>query len=97
MTEVVVACVGEDGAWTCSVRVVGPRRTTEHVVSVDEVDLPASLDGAEVDDIEHLVRTTFEFLLEREPNESILTRFDLSVVEGYFPEYPAEIARRVTA
>jgi hypothetical protein len=44
---------------------------------------------------EELVRHSFEFLLEREPKESILTRFDLSVISRYFPEYEREIKRRL--
>jgi hypothetical protein len=34
-----------------------------------------------------LVKKSFEFLLEREPNTSILRSFDLSVIARYFPEY----------
>jgi hypothetical protein len=41
------------------------------------------------------VRRSFEFLLEREPKESILARFDLSVISRYFPEYEDEIKRRL--
>ena len=48
------------------------------------------------DDTERLVRETFAFLLEREPRESILARFDLPVVERYFPDYPAEMRRRLS-
>ncbi len=44
---------------------------------------------------EELVRRSFEFLLEREPKESILTRFDLSVISRYFQEYEREIKRRL--
>ena len=36
---------------------------------------------------EVLVETSFKFLLERESNTSILPRFDLPVIERYFPEY----------
>jgi hypothetical protein len=41
------------------------------------------------------VRRSFEFLLEREPKESILTRLDLSVISRYFPEYEREIKGRL--
>jgi hypothetical protein len=34
-----------------------------------------------------LVKKSFEFLLERESNTSILRSFDLSVIARYFPEY----------
>jgi hypothetical protein len=36
---------------------------------------------------ELLIRRSFEFLLERESNTSILTRFTLSDIERYFPEF----------
>jgi hypothetical protein len=45
---------------------------------------------------EELVRRSFEFLLEREPQESILGRFDLSVISRYFPEFDREIKRRLS-
>ena len=40
-----------------------------------------------------LVRAAVTFLLDREPKESILARFDLPVIERYFPEFPAQIGR----
>jgi len=44
---------------------------------------------------EQLIEASFNFLLERESKESILTRFDLPVIEDYFPEYPREIRGRL--
>lgn len=44
---------------------------------------------------EKLVEESFEFLLEREPNTSILSSFDLPVIGRYFPEYEDEIRKRV--
>jgi hypothetical protein len=44
---------------------------------------------------EELLKLSFEFLLERESKESILPRFDLSVISRYFPEYEREIKRRI--
>jgi hypothetical protein len=41
---------------------------------------------------EQLLEASFKFLLEREPKESILRRFDLPVIERYFPEYSRVIA-----
>jgi hypothetical protein len=43
---------------------------------------------------EDLIKLSFEFLLEREPKESILSRFELPVIARYFPEYEREIKRR---
>jgi hypothetical protein len=45
--------------------------------------------------VQELVRCSFEFLLEREPKESILPRFDLSAIARYFPEYEREIRARL--
>ena len=44
---------------------------------------------------EQLLTESFRFLLEREPKESILRRFDLPAIERYFPEYPREIRKRL--
>ena len=34
-----------------------------------------------------LVKFSFEFLLEREPNTSILSSFELNIISKYFPKY----------
>src|SRR5262249_44348560 len=44
---------------------------------------------------DELVRRSFEFLLEREPKESILESFDLPLIGRYFPEYERELKRRL--
>jgi hypothetical protein len=44
---------------------------------------------------ERLLEASFEFLLEREPASSILSRFALPVIERYFPEYPRVIREKV--
>ncbi|MDP6625682.1 MAG: hypothetical protein QGG87_04415 [Nitrospinota bacterium] len=40
---------------------------------------------------EDLVERSFEFLLKRESNTSILRSFDLPVISRYFPEYESTI------
>ncbi|MDQ3677104.1 MAG: hypothetical protein M3401_09930 [Actinomycetota bacterium] len=47
------------------------------------------------DDLERVVRVSFEFLLEREPPSSILPEFSLDVIGRYFPEYEDELPRRL--
>ena len=44
---------------------------------------------------EKLLHASFGFLLEHEPKESILSKFDLSVIERYFPEFPRQIRKRL--
>ena len=40
---------------------------------------------------EQCVEAAFRFLLDREPKESILGRFDLTVIPRYFPEFEREL------
>jgi hypothetical protein len=61
------------------------RSPTSHIVTVAS-DYAAKLTGGRVA-VEQLVRRSFDFLLEREPNTSILRSFDLPVIARYFPEY----------
>ncbi len=44
---------------------------------------------------ELLIEKSFEFLLEREPKESILNEFDIIVIVKYFPEYPDKIKKMI--
>ena len=72
---------------------VEARQTTTHRVSASE-DYVRQLAG-EAADAAALVEKSFEFLLEREPNTSILRSFDLKVIQSYFPEYEKTIAERL--
>ena len=65
--------------------------SSEHRVTVG-LDQLEDLGGSSA---EELIGASFEFLLEREPKESILSEFDLPVIGQYFPEYPADIRRRL--
>jgi hypothetical protein len=42
---------------------------------------------------EQCVEAAFRFLLDREPKESILGRFDITVISRYFPEFERELPR----
>ena len=45
---------------------------------------------------EELVRKSFEFLLKREPKESVLKEFNITKISYYFPEYEAEIRKSIS-
>ena len=66
---------------------------TSHTVTVS-VDYCRKLTGESVP-VEDLIQSSFEFLLEREPKESILRKFDLPVIARYFPEYERAIRKRL--
>jgi hypothetical protein len=40
---------------------------------------------------ERCLEAAFRFLLDREPKESILGRFDVTVISRYFPEFEREL------
>ena len=61
---------------------------TEHNVSLDDAYYQ-KLTGGEITK-EELIKRSFEFLLMRESNQSILSSFDLNVINKYFPEYEDE-------
>jgi hypothetical protein len=42
---------------------------------------------------EACLEAAFRFLLDREPKESILSRFDVTVISRYFPEFERELPR----
>ena len=44
---------------------------------------------------EKLIRKSFQFLLQREHKESILSKFNLKVIKSYFPEFEKAIAKGV--
>jgi hypothetical protein len=62
---------------------------TQHTVTVKPAYAKQLVDGKS--SVEDLVAASFKFLLEREPNTSILRQFDLSVISNYFPDYESRI------
>jgi len=75
--------------------VVKSKSTTQHKVYVSN-DFYKLLTDAKFS-YENLIKASFEFLLERESNNSILSQFDLKVISHYFPEYEKEIKKRLKA
>jgi hypothetical protein len=71
------------------VRVIEDGSATEHEVTLSTTD-HLRLAGDRTP--EDFVRACFQFLLEREPKESILRSFDLCVIGRYFPEFERTIS-----
>ena len=72
---------------------VDDRISTRHTVTLNNVDY-LRLTGKQVSP-STLIEKSFEFLLERESNSSILRQFDLSVISRYFPDFEKIIATRL--
>lgn len=65
--------------------------TTTHDVTVSLADFERL--GRNFRALDEFVRACFQFLLEREPKESILPSFDVSVISTHFPEFEERISR----
>ncbi|HZD21970.1 MAG TPA: hypothetical protein VE569_00975 [Acidimicrobiia bacterium] len=85
MAQIDVASLGER---TFQVTVTEQWSTTTHEVTVKDEDLDRLAGDASESDF---VAASFRFLLDREPKESIMTSFDLSVIGRYFPEFSERV------
>ena len=64
-------------------------KTTQHEVTVTDIAYQHLTSGRTTK--EELLEFSFKFLLDREPNTSILSQFDITVISQYFPEYESEL------
>jgi hypothetical protein len=91
MSEIVVREVksGEE-LFEYEVEVRESGSTSLHAVTVQREEYEKLTAGGRVSP-KVLVEKSFEFLLEREPKESILKNFNLNIISHYFREYPGKI------
>jgi hypothetical protein len=68
----------------------GKGETRHHVTMARETCVRLT---AEKHTPERCLEAAFRFLLDREPKESILGRFDVTVISRYFPEFARELPR----
>jgi len=73
--------------------IVASKVTTIHKVTVPKAYYEKLTNNKVTPEL--LVERSFEFLLEREPNTSILRTFELSVIGRYFPEYETTILKKL--
>jgi Uma2 family endonuclease len=84
-----VECVAKDDTLRFLVMVrEGPGASRHEVTAARDMLRQLSRDEAPAKDV---VEAAFRFLLDREPKESILSRFDMSVISRYFPEFEREL------
>jgi hypothetical protein len=80
---------GENAVPRFHVTVSDDRGRTEHDVTVSLADFERV--GGKFRSLDEFVRACFEFLLAREPKESILSSFDIADISRYFPGFEDEI------
>lgn len=93
MADINVSCVTATDGWLCRVTITDHGSETRHSMTFTRADFQRLTTGGG-ESPEGLVRRSFEFLLAREPKESILRSFELPVIARYFPEYEREISGR---
>lgn len=86
-----VRTIGDHEPWQFEVAVQDRRGETLYRVAMSKADFER-LGGGKVTP-EECVQAAFLFLLDHEPRESILRRFDVSVIERYFPEFARDFPR----
>ena len=67
---------------------------TQHSVTASAADVARLGNGVPA---EAVIDAAFRFLLDREPKETILGRFELMVIARYFPEFERELPGYLTA
>ncbi len=77
---------------TYRVELRDPLSSSSHLVTAAPEDVTALAGSAPAAEV---IAESFRFLLDREPKEAILHRFDLPSIAKYFPDYPNEIRRRL--
>ena len=70
---------------------VNKESTTEHLVLLND-NFYQNITNGKITKKDLIIKS-FEFLLLRESNQSILKEFNLEVIDQYFPEYNNEIKK----
>ena len=83
--------VSPESGTTFRVVVTDEDGSSSHMVTVMPSDVERYAPGSTP---EELLEAAFLFLLAREPKEAILSRFELPVIERYFPEFAAAMGGR---
>lgn len=88
MSAITVRKVEDGDPLAFDVMVRDEKSETKHRVTLSREDFERLRNGA---DAARLIEAAFRFLLDREPKESILTRFDVSVIPRYFPDFEQKL------
>jgi hypothetical protein len=83
-----VTCTSDSDPLTFDVTVKESDGSSRHQVTMSR-DTAARLAGSHAP--EACIEAAFRFLLDREPKESIMGRFDVTVISRYFPEFESAL------
>jgi hypothetical protein len=86
-----ITSCGSDNGFEFEVVVREPGGESRHHVTMDRSTYERLTGGRHT--AQHCLEAAFRFLLDREPRESIMGRFDVTVISRYFPEFEQELPR----
>jgi hypothetical protein len=89
MIDIREDAAGDPLSFTVTVR--EGKGETRHAVTMARADFVRLSGGKHA--AAEVIDAAFRFLLDRESKESILARFDVSVIARYFPEFQRELPR----
>jgi len=93
MSEIRIEMKAQDDGWEFHVTVMEGRSQTSYRVTMSKATYERLTEG--VVSPEACVKQAFEFLLEREPKESILRQFDITKISYYFPDFEPKLKQRL--
>ena len=93
MADITVTKILENQLMKFKVIVSEEKSRTEHLVTLNRADYQRTTDGDVKPEL--LIEKAFEFLLENEPKEEILSQFDYTMIDRYFPNFHREIQKRL--
>lgn len=89
MAEIDLSLKEKSNGWIADVTVNEGGSASTHTVDVDNSYYQKLTNGDYSP--EELVKASFNYLLEREPKEAILSSFNLKVIDRYFSKYEKDI------
>lgn len=93
MADISVEKISENQAIKYKVTVSQGATQTQHLINLNKADYMRVTNRFITP--EKLIEKSFEFLLENEPIESILSEFDFNDISRYFPYFKQDIQKRI--
>lgn len=87
-SKIEISRVGDADPLAFAVTIRGATGATFHHVTLARAAVRRLAQGHTP---EQCIEAAFQFLLDREPKEQILARFDVSMIAHYFPEFEREL------
>ncbi len=94
MVNIKVTKIAENQSLIFNVIIEEEGSKTQHRVTLNKADYQKVTNGDVKPEV--LVEKSFEYLLEQESKEQILTNFDFTIISRYFPNFLKDIKKRIT-